>query len=972
MANSERRRRDEGTAATVSFVIAASVFALSLAVIFPMMYEPTSSMTNAPLDDAQLDATAQTALDLLMRAEGAPSAWATSASSIDAVTRLGLGERGSAAKLDTQKFSALTRGSLNAGSATNGYVDYQEAKNALGIQGFDFHLRLAPAFDPSDGAYGAASVSDLRVAYVGNSTTMLSQSTAEQAQLARLPFSFDVYSDSPAALRADLLPKLGASFSQSTIAPGAGAADFALVGPDSYSHLLSSESNLTRAVALLNYSAGREIRASLGAIDLSQATSASLTWQERVHTSVDANDYGWLEVSPDLGATWMPITNALGERSTDTGLATNLWTPRAATIQIANCAACIGNDHVLVALHWTADGDAQTGDGWVVDDVTLTNQTLQTVAQWPFEEPEYDVLILGSNVDAAALRAADVSLAAANFVREHEGHLIALGGQTDASWLAPTLRAGARDAPAVALPADPSHPLLDTPNVLAWSAYPALGSSWDVPAPENALFVPATAHLAASVLGAFGGNGSVVLSSYLPAQLAEEEGAAFFANMITYSKYVSLYADVGPAIPSGVPISAASRTAVIDRSLGEGAEYVDMKATLFLWRGDETYEITPGAASGATPAPPRSLTAAGSAGRVDLSWSEPLSGTPTGYVIYRGSAAGEQALFATIGANTTFTDFAVTNGTTYAYNVTAWSANGPSSTSNDATATPSSTSSAPVLGALPGLGQISLSWTAPATSGGSVVTSYNVYRGASPGTETWLATMGGNLSFVDADLPDGATRYYRVAGVNAAGVGTWSNEVSATTLGAPGAPLALIATGGSNQISLSWSAPLTNGGSPVTGYKIHRGTTSGGETLLATIGTNTSFVDAGLAANATRYYQVTAITAVGEGAASNEASATTHGPPWAPTLVIAVTGSGSGRINVNFAAPLYDGGSPVTSYKVYRSLVPGAEVYLGTTTTPPWEDSGLLPLTVYYYKLTAVSAGGESALSPETFAVSSS
>jgi carboxypeptidase T len=94
----------------------------------------------------------------------------------------------------------------------------------------------------------------------------------------------------------------------------------------------------------------------------------------------------------------------------------------------------------------------------------------------------------------------------------------------------------------------------------------------------------------------------------------------------------------------------------------------------------------------------------------------------------------------------------------------------------------------------------------------------------------------------------------------------------------PGAPSALSATPGDGQISLAWTAA-----SGATGYRVHRGTTSGGPyTTLPGNVLTTSFTDAGLTNGTTYYYVVTATNGVGEGPNSNEASAI---PVAAPTVV---------------------------------------------------------------------------------------
>lgn len=94
---------------------------------------------------------------------------------------------------------------------------------------------------------------------------------------------------------------------------------------------------------------------------------------------------------------------------------------------------------------------------------------------------------------------------------------------------------------------------------------------------------------------------------------------------------------------------------------------------------------------------------------------------------------------------------------------------------------------------------------------------------------------------------------------------------------APSAPTLSTATGSNRSVGLQWSVPVSDGGSAVTGYRVYRGTASGGETLLAQVGNVTGYTDTAVA-NGTRYfYEVSAVNAVGESARSNELSATPGG-----------------------------------------------------------------------------------------------
>ncbi len=369
------------------------------------------------------------------------------------------------------------------------------------------------------------------------------------------------------------------------------------------------------------------------------------------------------------------------------------------------------------------------------------------------------------------------------------------------------------------------------------------------------------------------------------------------------------------------------------------------------------------------PGAPAGLAAVPGNGQVTLSWAAPASdgGSPvSGYNVYQGTSPGKETGTPVNGSPVTATSYPVTgltNGITYYFTVVAVNAAGPGPPSNEASAVPVTVPGAPAgLAAVPGNGQVTLSWAAPASDGGSPVSGYNVYQGTSPGKETGTPVNGSPVtatSYPVTGLTNGITYYFTVVAVNAAGPGPPSNEASAVPVTVPGAPAGLAAVPGNGQVALSWAAPASDGGSPVTGYDLYVGTTAdfNGRAPLATVA-GTAVLVTGLVNGTTYYFKVTAVNQAGEGPGA-EASAVPVTVPGAPAGLAAVPGNG--QVTLSWAAPASDGGSPVTGYDLYVGTTadvnggaPLAKV-AGTAVLV----TGLVNGTTYYFKVTAVNQAGE-------------
>jgi predicted phage tail protein len=280
-----------------------------------------------------------------------------------------------------------------------------------------------------------------------------------------------------------------------------------------------------------------------------------------------------------------------------------------------------------------------------------------------------------------------------------------------------------------------------------------------------------------------------------------------------------------------------------------------------------------------------------------------------------------------------------------------------------------------------GDGQVTVSWLAPASAGGSGATSYGVYESATPafsGSKLQATVRG--LGDTVTSLTNGTRYYFWVTASNGAGASSPSSTVSATPAApvtAPGAPTGLQAVGGDNHVTLSWSAPASTGGSAVTGYQIYVGTTSafpGGLPKMTSAGPSATVGH--LSAGTTYYFTVAAVNVHGAGAMSPVATATTAAPAQpatsGPPTGLSARPDGSSQVMLSWSAPA---GYPQPSgYLIYAGTSPGGELATPVSKIPVRSTdcvvAGLTSGTRYYFEVTAVGAAGrQSARSAEASAV---
>ena len=274
---------------------------------------------------------------------------------------------------------------------------------------------------------------------------------------------------------------------------------------------------------------------------------------------------------------------------------------------------------------------------------------------------------------------------------------------------------------------------------------------------------------------------------------------------------------------------------------------------------------------------------------------------------------------------------------------------------------------APVIGtAVAGNAQATVTWTAPSSTGGSAITSYRIEQSTDDATWTVAVASTGDDSTeaTITGLAAGLTYRFRVSAINAVGVGpasSASNSVSSEAVpGAPeiGAPLA-----GKEQVTVTWTAPSADGGTPVTSYVVEE-STDGGATWMpsgSASGADTSLAVTGLTVGATYVFRVAAVNKIGTGGYSAaSAPVTVATTPRAPRIVGLTAGNRS--VTVKWAVPISDGGSPIIGYRVESSANNGATwnevILLSSVPEMEYVMTGLTNGKKYIFKVSAINQFG--------------
>ena len=272
---------------------------------------------------------------------------------------------------------------------------------------------------------------------------------------------------------------------------------------------------------------------------------------------------------------------------------------------------------------------------------------------------------------------------------------------------------------------------------------------------------------------------------------------------------------------------------------------------------------------------------------------------------------------------------------------------------------------APTIGTATATGATTatVAFTAPGDDGGSIITSY--IATSSPGSITTTLTQAGSGTISITGLSATTAYTFTVVAYNARGqslVSSASNSVTTTSpTTVPGAPtIGSATTTGTTTVSVSFTAPGSDGGSTILSYTAT--STPGSITATLTQAGSGTISVTGLSPTTSYTFTVIAHNAIGNSVASSASNAvTTSTPttaPGAPTIGTA-SSTGTTTATVSFAAPGSDGGSTILYYVATSS--PGSiTARLSQSGSGTISVTGLSPTTSYTFTIIAHNAIGDS------------
>jgi dienelactone hydrolase len=393
-----------------------------------------------------------------------------------------------------------------------------------------------------------------------------------------------------------------------------------------------------------------------------------------------------------------------------------------------------------------------------------------------------------------------------------------------------------------------------------------------------------------------------------------------------------------------------------------------------------TFNIVRATCPFGVPDPPGDLVGTAGNASVALSWLPPRipgSAPVTGYVVEQttdasGSSGWVPAQGTCAAALTearterSCTAGDLANDTAYRFRVRASNVWGPSNPSAlSAVMVPVGVPSAPTgtSAELDG-SRVTITWTAPETGDTAPITGYRVEQTTeATGTSGWAGAFGGcappqteartATTCVIDGLSSGFGYRFRVLGINATGIGLASESSARVVLATlPGQPRTVRSANGASGMTVTWTAPSSDGGLDITRYTV----TSNLEGRQCTWTEGPlACTFSGLTRGQSYRFAVTATNALGTGATSTQSAALAYVEPASEPRSVTVT-PGDGTLQVNWQSPADNGGGAIASYRVTAS--PAEATCTATAPSLSCTIGGLANLKTQQISVVAINSAG--------------
>jgi len=270
--------------------------------------------------------------------------------------------------------------------------------------------------------------------------------------------------------------------------------------------------------------------------------------------------------------------------------------------------------------------------------------------------------------------------------------------------------------------------------------------------------------------------------------------------------------------------------------------------------------------------------------------------------------------------------------------------------------------------ASPGNGQVTLSWNAPTSNGGSAITSYQVTSGAG-----WV-TASTNTGHTFTGLTNSIPYTFRVRAITAAGFGAETMVITVSPI-APPSIVTLLTPANSAQNesrtpTLTWQ-PGSTGGTPAQ-YRVQVSTTSALTSFvvnqLVDHPTTSFTIATALANNTTYHWRVIPLIASSE-PENNTVRTFTTLPTLPPQVTVSAPASNATNIALRPTLSWSQPTGVISGYYIYRGTSANpydaanptvnrvATINSGTTTT--WtHTTDLEPSTIYHWQIVAFNGAG--------------